>query len=79
MKNIVKNDTISNVVPFRIVNIGNSRPINFLDTQDSDVYKIHSDIELLKVLTSFVSKVNLREGLAEFYNWYKTYYSACVV
>ena len=28
---IIKNDTISDVAPFRIVNIGNSRPINLLD------------------------------------------------
>ena len=30
-KNITINDSISNVAPFRIVNIGNSRPINLLD------------------------------------------------
>ena len=26
---IIKNDSVSEVVPFRIVNIGNSKPINF--------------------------------------------------
>ena len=30
-KNIIKNDSISDVAPFRIVNIGNSQPINLLD------------------------------------------------
>ena len=30
-KNIIKNDSISDVAPFRIVNIGNSNPINLLD------------------------------------------------
>ena len=30
-KNIFKNDSISDVAPFRIVNIGNSQPINLLD------------------------------------------------
>ena len=30
-KNIIKNDSISDVAPFRIVNIGNSHPINLLD------------------------------------------------
>jgi UDP-glucuronate 4-epimerase len=30
-KDIIKNDSISGVAPFRIVNIGNSRPINLLD------------------------------------------------
>ena len=30
-KDIIKNDSISDVAPFRIVNIGNSQPINLLD------------------------------------------------
>ena len=30
-KSIVKNDSISDVAPFRIINIGNSQPINLLD------------------------------------------------
>ena len=30
-KDIIKNDSLSNVAPFRIVNIGNSKPINLLD------------------------------------------------
>jgi len=30
-KEILKNDTISPVAPFRVVNIGNSKPINLLD------------------------------------------------
>jgi UDP-glucuronate 4-epimerase len=30
-KNVLKNDSISDVAPFRIVNIGNSKPINLLD------------------------------------------------
>ena len=30
-KDIIKNDSISEVAPFRIVNIGNSHPINLLD------------------------------------------------
>ena len=31
IKDIIKNDSISDVAPFRIVNIGNSQPINLLD------------------------------------------------
>ena len=30
-KESIKNDSISDVAPFRVVNIGNSRPINLLD------------------------------------------------
>ena len=30
-RNFIKNDSISDVAPFRIVNIGNSKPVNLLD------------------------------------------------
>ena len=89
----IKNDSISDIAPFRIVNIGNSQTINlidyinelervlgkvahknFLDMQDGDVYKTHSNIELLKALTGFRPKTTLHEGISEFVKWYKSYY-----
>ena len=89
----IKNDSISDIAPFRIVNIGNSQPINLLDyinelervlgkvalknflgMQDGDVYKTHSNIELLEVLTGFRPKTTLQEGISEFVKWYKSYY-----
>ena len=92
-KDIIKNDSISDVAPFRIVNIGNSRPINLLDyvkvlentlgkvaqkkflsMQDGDIYKTHSNIDLLKALTGFEPKTNLHEGISQFVKWYKSYY-----
>ena len=92
-KNIIKNDSISDVAPFRIVNIGNSQPINlldyvkelenvlgkvaqkkFLDMQDGDIHKTHSNIDLLKVLTGFEPKTNLHEGISQFVRWYRSYY-----
>ena len=92
-KDIIKNDSISDVAPFRIVNIGNSRPINLLDyvkvlentlgkvaqkkflsMQDGDIYKTHSNIDLLKALTGFEPKTNIHEGISEFVKWYKSYY-----
>ena len=90
---IIKNDSISDVAPFRIVNIGNSRPINLLDfikqlesiigieakkvflsMQDGDIHKTHSSIDLLKALTGFEPKTNIREGISHFVRWYKSYY-----
>ena len=92
-KKFIKNDSISDVAPFRIVNIGNSQPINlldyikelenvlgkvaqkkFLDMQDGDIYKTHSNIDLLKALTRFKPKTNIHEGIFQFAKWYKSYY-----
>ena len=92
-KNIVKNDSISNVAPFRIINIGNSQPINlldyinelekilgkvakknFLDMQDGDIYKTHSNIDLLKDLTGFKPETSMHKGITKFVKWYKSYY-----
>ena len=88
-----KNDSISEVAPFRVVNIGNSQPIklldcinelervigkeakkNFLDMQDGDVYKTHSNTNLLESITGFKPKTTLHEGISKFVEWYKLYY-----
>jgi UDP-glucuronate 4-epimerase len=92
-KDCIKNDNISAVAPYRVVNIGNSAPINLLDfikelenvlgkdakknfltMQDGDVEKTHSDINLLRALTGFEPKINIREGISHFIKWYKSYY-----
>ena len=89
----IEGDSISDVAPFRIVNIGNSQPVNlldyinvlekillknakknYLDMQDGDVYKTHSDTKLLKTLTNFSPTTNLHKGISEFVKWYKSYY-----
>ena len=89
----IKNDSISDVAPFRIVNIGNSQPINLLDCiealekilgktaeknflsmQDGDVYKTHSNVDLLEVITGFRPKTTLVTGITEFVKWYRSYY-----
>ena len=91
--NVIKNDNISPIAPFRIVNIGNSKPImlldfikqletilgieakkNFFKRHDGDVYKTHSNIDLLKALTGFEPKTNINEGINHFVKWYKSYY-----
>ena len=92
-KNSIKNDSISIVAPYRIVNIGNSEPINllsyikelenilekqakknFLDMQDGDIYKTHSNVELLSTLTGFRPNTNIKDGIRKFVEWYKSYY-----
>ena len=92
-KETFKNDSISDIAPFRIVNIGNSQAVklidfitelefvlgkkakkNFLEMQNGDVYKTHSNIELLKAITGFRPKTSLREGITTFVKWYKSYY-----
>ncbi|MDA9165690.1 GDP-mannose 4,6-dehydratase [Alphaproteobacteria bacterium] len=92
-KEIIKNDSLSDVAPFRIVNIGNSQPINLLDfieelekvlginakknflgMQDGDIYKTHSNTNLLRNLIGFLPKTKVNEGIARFVEWYKSYY-----
>ena len=92
-KEIIKNDSLSEIAPFRIVNIGNSQPINllyfigelekvlrvkakknFLDMQDGDIYKTHSNTTLLTNLIGFQPKTKVHEGITKFVEWYKSYY-----
>ncbi len=42
--------------------------------QDGDIEKTHSDINLLRALTGFEPKTNIREGISQFVKWYKSYY-----
>ena len=96
-KDVISNDSISNVAPFRIVNIGNSKPINllefvyelersigkvatknFLDAQDGDVSKTHSNIDLLFSLTDYEPKTSLQNGLSKFVRWYRSYYKRSI-
>ena len=89
----ISNDSISNSAPYRIVNIGNSKPIslsdyikaleealgivsekNFIKMQEGDILDTFSNINLLETLTGFRPKRELKEGILEFVDWYKSYY-----
>ncbi len=52
--------------------------INFhikkLPMQKGDVIKTQADIKLIKRLTGFKPKINLKTGIEKFINWYKEYY-----
>ena len=47
---------------------------NFLPIQGGELVDTSSNIDLLKILTGFSPKKNLKEGILEFVNWYKEYY-----
>ena len=91
--NKFKNDSLSSVAPFRILNIGNTRKVylldfiaalekelgkkairNYMPMQKGDVKMTLSDTTLLKKLTGYNPKTNLRLGIKNFLKWYLSYY-----
>jgi len=87
-------DNISNVAPFRVVNIGNSDKVKLIDfieiieselgqkaqrnmmpMQVGDVKDTLADVSLLKSLTGFTPKTNIKKGISEFIGWYRDYYN----
>ena len=92
-KNIDKNDSLSPVAPFRIVNIGNSNQVKLLDfvealeiyigkkairnympMQQGDVPATWANTDLLKKLTGYAPKTDVKDGIKKFVDWYTTYY-----
>ena len=92
-KNIDKNDSLSPVAPFRIVNIGNSNQVKLLDfveaienylgkkairnympMQQGDVSATWANTDLLKKLTGYAPKTDIKVGIKEFIDWYLSYY-----
>ena len=47
---------------------------NYLGMQDGDIYKTHSNVNLLVALTGFCPKTTVHEGISKFVKWYKSYY-----
>ena len=92
-EDIAEGDSLSPVAPWRVVNIGNSQPVqlgdmiaaiedalgveakrNLMPMQPGDVPATWADAELLKSLTGYVPKTDLREGVQHFVEWYRDYY-----
>ena len=92
-KNIDKNDSLSPVAPFRIVNIGNSNQVKLLDfveaietyigkkairnympMQQGDVPATWANTDLLKKLTGYAPKTDIKEGIKKFIDWYLSHY-----
>lgn len=89
-----KNDSLSPVAPWRVVNVGNSEPVkldtfikaieqavgkkavrNLLPMQAGDVPATWADASLLKALTNYVPRTNIYDGIKDFVEWYKNYYT----
>ena len=94
-KNIDKNDSLSPVAPFRIVNIGNSNKVKLLDfvdiletcigkkairnympMQKGDVHATWANTDLLKKLTGYAPKTDIKKGIKNFVDWYLDYYKS---
>ena len=94
-KNIDKNDSLSPVAPFRIVNIGNSNQVKLLDfveaiesylgkkairnympMQQGDVSATWANTDLLKKLTGYAPKTEIKVGIKKFIDWYLSYYKS---
>lgn len=90
----VANDSLSPVAPFRVVNIGQGKPIqlmdyiqelenalgitakiNFLPMQMGDVPATAASPELLNHLTGYIPRTPIRDGIAAFVEWYRTFYA----
>ena len=89
----IKNDSLSPVAPFRILNIGNTKKVylldfinalekelgkkairNYMPMQKGDVKMTVSDTTLLKKLTGYNPKINYKNGIKKFLDWYVLYY-----
>lgn len=84
----------SSIAPYRIYNIGNSRPVelmsfiekiefalgkkavkDMLPMQDGDVLKTFADISEMKRDFNYSPKTSLEQGVANFVNWFRDYYT----
>ena len=66
-KDTFKNDSISDVAPFRIVNIGNSQPVNLIDfiKELENVLGIKAKKNFLKMQNGDVYKTHSNTGLLQ--------------
>jgi UDP-glucuronate 4-epimerase len=56
-------------------NLGYSVRKEFLPAQPGDVEVTYANTNLLSELTGYIPKIDLRDGIRHFCNWYTTYYS----
>lgn len=92
--NISCEDSLSDIAPYRVVNIGNSQKVKLLDfieaielalgkkaiknympMQLGDVPATLANTSLLNNLTNSVPKTDIKDGIAEFIKWYRSYYN----
>lgn len=54
--------------------IGKPAVRNYMDIQKGDVPATWADAELLRALTGYAPKTDVREGIAQFVDWYRNFY-----
>jgi UDP-glucuronate 4-epimerase len=88
----LKNDSLSSVAKWRVVNIGNAAPVklkdfieaienatgrkakwNMMPMQAGDVEATWADVSLMKDLIGYQPDTNIKDGMAEFVQWYIEY------
>jgi UDP-glucuronate 4-epimerase len=57
------------------INLGSNALKNYLPMQQGDVKETHADNLLLYELTGFKPKIEIKEGIKNFCDWYISYYS----
>ena len=91
---VIKDDSLSPVAPYRVINIGNSNKIKLLDfieaieenlgkkairnympMQQGDVSATWANTSLLKKLTGYTPKTDIKVGVKKFIDWYLSYYN----
>ncbi len=89
----IRNDSLSSVAPFRILNIGNTKKVflldfinelekqlgkkairNYMGLQKGDVKITVSNTTLLRKITKYKPKINYKNGIKKFLEWYLFYY-----
>lgn len=55
--------------------IGKKANIEYMPMQQGDMHKTYADIDGLIARTGYEPKVDIRDGLEQFVNWYKSYYN----
>lgn len=89
-----KADPGTSSAPYRVYNIGNSKPVNlmefieaieekigkkaqkeFLPLQDGDVPMTYADVNDLIEDVGFKPATTIKEGISQFVEWYRNYYS----
>lgn len=87
-------DTLSEVAPYRTVNIANGAPIklmefvsvversvgkkaelNFMPVQPGEMRQTFGDATLLRALTGYSPRTDIKEGVRAFVEWYSEFYT----
>ena len=54
--------------------LGKKAQRNYLPMQKGDVYETYANCDLLKSLTDYAPKTDIRAGVGKFIHWFRDYY-----